>query len=183
MKTITRILLALITTLAALLVAPSADAYTHSSTGSPGRVTAYRVQGTHYPVWTPYGTSWSPGLRTPGPTVYRSPATTGAQTVVVIIQVKRWDGYAWRNVQQRTREYTIWTGQSGIRTGDWDLIPTALNRGQWTVSMAIVWGRRSTGAGLGTRTIYMNQQGDYECATTFSTCYAGAGWVNVWKPM
>lgn len=177
-----RLVLAVLLVVAATLgiVAPQASAYTNGGTiGTPGQAVVYQVIGTHFSVpCGPYA-CFQPGLTINGSYIYRSPATTGAQTVTVNTQVRRWNGIGWVLQTQRTQSLSIPAGYGAVRFGQWNVIPTAA--GAMYVQHAIVWSD-PYGRVLGGRSIVMNTAGDYVCQTRLRGCTAYAGFVTVVQP-
>jgi hypothetical protein len=161
----------------------AASAYNWSNSGSTGGVTPYQVVGTHFSVPCGYGYSgcFQPGVILQGPSVSRSPKTTGAQIVYVVYTVYRYSN-GWYAESTETLQQTIPAGYNGsirFANRNW-LLNTG---GSKYVTFGVGWVDQRTGTVLGTRQIYMNQQGDYVCNTRFTLqCSAGPGYVSVYQP-
>lgn len=147
-----------------------ADAFSGSGSGRPGSLVPPAVQGSHHYVMG----GWYPYLMVQNMTAWRSPATTGSQSVAAAFQVFRWNGSSWAYQTGSTVQGTIAAGYNSIRMPIWSITPTA-GRGYYYVQMTVTW-RSSTGVTLGTTNIYWNGSRDYECATVL-TCSTGTGWV------
>ena len=161
----------------------AASAYNWTNSGSTGGVTPYQVVGTHFsvPCGSGYSGCFQPGVILQGPSVSRSPKTTGAQNVFVTYTVYRYSN-GWYAESSEVLSGSIAAGYNGsIRFANrsW-LLNTG---GSKYVEFGIGWADQRTGAVLGTRKIFMNQQGDYVCNTRFTTaCWAGPGYMNVYQP-
>ena len=176
----------LITTIAALalvtLKPAPASAYTVSSRGSyPGSVTGYVVQGSHYDTCpSTYYTCFTPWIVGSGPAVYRSPASTGNQTITVGYELQRWiDGHGWVTHGSRVHERTLYAGYSWLQMPRIDFLP---NRGgHFRVIIGVAWGNYNDTVNFGVRKLTYNQWGDYTCNTRFP-CQNGGSWVWLRSP-
>jgi hypothetical protein len=153
----------------------SAEAWTQKSSGSAGFVQPYQVQG------LTTGFVLRPTIRVPGPTVYRSPATSGAQNVIVYYQLRRWNGSSWvDDWSSAAQVFVIPSGTSAIRLPNFDFRDLS---GTYRVVSSVSWFNRSTGQHLGTRALFMDGW-DYGCRNSnvdlvYMRCQAGFGSISV----
>lgn len=153
--------------------------FTYTGSGRPGGLTVYRVQGTHLRPCGAWYCAWNPVVSIPGPMIYRSPATSGAQSVLVRYVVQRWDSsFGWSNLIVKDQFDSIWAGHPSTRVPQQTWYPT--KAGYLRVFMIFAWA--SGGTSLGGRTVSMVHQGDYECATRMQTCFTGPGYVFLRSP-
>lgn len=153
-----------VTTITASLVAgaPATAATYGAGTGQPGAVGTGVIvaNGTEKP-WTIYGHTFSASLRMPNLTIYRSAATSGAQSVGITYRLMRWDGYRWV-AAHTTQMYTatIAAGQSAVSI-DQGIRLVASYSGHYYMEVDVVWA--IPGYSLGGRRILFNQPGDFRC--------------------
>jgi hypothetical protein len=164
---------------ALLLVTPDqASAYTQTArSGSPGSLTVYKVQGSHYNSCQGLGYEcWSPWVTGSTPYVYRSPATNNTQIISLAYALQWWNGSSWVNLaNSRTYQRYLYAGYSYVQMPRPDFIPN--RSGYFRVRMAVNWATTG-GTILGARTLQFDQPGDYRCNTRFSNyCSASGGWV------
>jgi hypothetical protein len=170
-------------TLAAMVLASApAHAYTISrSQGRPGRVIAYKIQGSHFnscgSLTAPCYTPWVVGT---GPVVHRSRATRKRQFISVFYRLRVWNGTRW--VIHGTRNHFAWLrrGHRRIQMPRPDFLPNT--SGSFRFGMTVVW-QRPTGRVIGARVFTYNRAGDYVCNTAFTQhCSATGGWVYLRSP-
>ena len=162
--------------MSALLAGPPASAFSYATTGQPGYVSLPAVKGVHLNVCA-YG-CFQPALIVSGPTVYRSPASSGAQLVYLTYTLKTWSN-GWMNQINESAQYTIPAGQNTVLTNEKSWLPNT--GGYKQVWMTVSHIDIQTNTALGIRSIVMDQQGDYVCETRFP-CEAGPGWVFIREP-
>jgi hypothetical protein len=178
-KRAARLTLALLVAAIVMTTVPAtpAAAYQMVTAGhSPGRVTAYQVQGSHYNSCVGmYYTCFTPWVVGTGPMVYRSPATTATQKVGVQYILQRWNGSSWSFQSQRTHTAFIPAGYNRVQMPRVDFLP---NRGGYfRLLLVVAWSNANETRGFGSRSFVYNHSGDYVCNTRFP-CQVGAG--NVW---
>lgn len=154
-----------------------AHAYHYGTQGRyPGNVSPGVVQGSHIDLCAGLGyTCLKPWVYATGPVVYRSPASTGRQTVQVNYQLDRWNGSNW--VVQSTKAYASYInpGYGSVRMPRVDFQPTS-GRGYYRLGMAVAWGNSTGSVGYGSRALSFDEARDYVCNTRYA-CSVGAGWV------
>jgi hypothetical protein len=112
-----------------------------------------------------------------GPYVYRSPATSGAQDVMGVYLVERWNSSTskWDVVsRQDTPIYTIPAGQKGIYLPRLWRSPGGnqlYNRGYFRVQWIIAWGAAGN-ASLGSTILSPDRAGDLRCRSMVRPCEA-----------
>jgi hypothetical protein len=156
---------------AILAVAAPAAGFSHSGSGLYGSVSAPVVQGSHLPVG---GVYW-PTLINQGLVTGRSAGSSGAQTIAASYRAYKWNGSVWAYSTGSTVSTTLYAGYQTVRLPSWTVYPTS-GRGHYYVEATITW-KTPAGALLGTRYVYFNQAGDYQCATIVKPCSVGTGWV------
>lgn len=177
-----RVLLVLLATVIALTVlqAAPASAYTTRSSGSPGRVTGYVVQGSHYDTCpSPYYTCFTPWVVGTGPMVYRSPASRGTQLITAVYKLQRYDGSYWVDHSQRVHTRYLYAGYGRLRMPRVDFLPNS--GGYFRVIIGVAWTNSADTASHGAKVLTYNQVGDYTCNTRFP-CDARNGYVWLRSP-
>lgn len=160
-----------------------ASRYTWLYGGSPGGVTPSVVAGTHLQVPCTYGKCFQPGLQTAGAVVSPSPATSGAQTVLLHTLTFKEDRVFGGWTQEGTpdsQQVTIASGIQSARFTDDQWLPNTGGAKQvaFTVLWSDVYGQR-----LGWQLLVMNEARDYVCHTDFTLyCTVGDGFVSVVEP-
>lgn len=151
------------------------NAYTPTGiSGKPGKVVVSKVVGSHYPGQTSWGTVWSLWLSDSGTTVYRSPATTGAQKVASQYTIYRWNGSRWAAVTStQMMVHTIPAGVNAVKMPLLSVQPTS-PIGYYRVVQTIIWTTSNGSTLLGSFTADMNQNSDYQCNTLFQ-CFIKNG--------
>jgi hypothetical protein len=157
----------------------SASAYTNTAAGSAGGFSLERrTQG----LGLHEGGAWVPvpGLRVHGPTVWRSPATSGAQNVGYTYLVQRWSGTSWQNAVWSPAE----VARLGSDTNSWTRLPVrdfgsfGISDGYYRVILLVRWSDANTGRWLGSQEVSLVHSGDYEClASLYVSCSVGSGWI------
>jgi hypothetical protein len=109
---------------------------------------------------------------------YRSPATSGDQTVMAAYTLQRWSGSSWVTIaQQGWLTGVIRAGQSYVAFPALNMVPSNFLRGYYyRVTWAVVWST-PTGTGLGGTMVVSNLATDHTCVTTRYLCTAYAGSV------
>jgi hypothetical protein len=158
----------------------NAEAWTHTATGIPGGVTPRVVQG----LGTLDGSLRTvPTVRVNGPTVSRSPASTGSQDVWYAYQLTAWNGSSWAIVRSMSQyRRAPLSGSHALTLPYFDFKPVS---GDYRVTIKLAWADATSGRILGERTIYMNQMGDFQCLVTADymntvRCARGSNWIEVW---
>lgn len=176
-----RTVLAVLLTLLAVsttIGADQAQAWTRAvSQGRPGSLNLPYVRAYDEGQYTTYGPYLA--FSSARPTVYRSPATSGAQDVMGLYTIQRWNGSSWSNVtSQRTAAYRIPAGYSYVQLPGVSRAPST-QRGYFRVVWVFAWADARSGASLGSTSIVPAHSGDLRCATTARPCSASAGWVRI----
>ena len=172
--------------LATMLVALAAtskpaDAYTVTNSGRPGSVEAYKIQGTHFNSCQSMGYEcWTPWVTGTGPIVYRSPATTGNQAIVVVYDLYKWSNGSWTKQSTRNHTRTLSAGYSKIQMPRPDFLPNS-GAGYFRVMTTVGWGN-SSGQTLGIKVLDYNESGDYSCNTRFTSACSSSDWVYLKSP-
>ena len=114
------------------------------------------------------------------PFVYRSPATTGAQSVQGIYLVQRWNGTNWYQVaRQDTPAYTIPAGSEGVWLPKLYRSPHRLHvRGYFRVSWLVAWAG-ADGSALGSVIINPSRTSDFRCQQMLRPCAVSNRWVRL----
>jgi hypothetical protein len=137
-----RLLMTLTIALTTLLcvATASASAWTYSArSGSPGAVVAAPAaafQDVNYQY--AWGTSTRPLVTADTATVRRSPATRGAQDVLVRYALEGWDGSRWVEVMASTSHVRMYAQHTQARFGNLVLYPRAL-LGSYRVTQSFHW--------------------------------------------
>lgn len=162
------------------LQAAPASAYTTRNSGNPGRVTGYQVQGSHYDSCTsPYYTCFTPWVVGHGPAVYRSPSSSGTQTITAVYQLQRYNGSYWVNYSSRVYTRYLQRGYSWMYLPRIDFLPNTA--GSFRVVIGIAWSNQYDTVTFGAKKLVYNRSGDFICNTRFP-CEAGAGYVWLRSP-
>lgn len=185
LKTTKGKLLVMAMVLAAMLVALAATskpaaAYTQSTSGKPGSVTNYKAQGSHLAVYCGIAgyNCYTPWVIAQGPVVYRSPASTGTQTIAVLYTFERWNGSGWVQAAQKSATRSLQAGYSKIQMPRGDYTPNG--NGYFRVHTSIGWANSNDTVAFGQRHLFYTQVGDYSCNTNLpSKCNASNGWVQL----
>lgn len=111
-----------------------------------------------------------------GPLVYRSPATTGAQDVVAVYSLERWNGAAWTTQAQGTASARIGAGYGSVRMPRASFMPTS-GKGIYRVTWAFAWKVPGASANLGGGVLTANSTSDFACITPLRPCRVSAGYV------
>ena len=169
----------LATMLVALAAASKpADAYTQATGGRAGSVTTYKIEGTHLnPCAAMSYSCYAPYVRSAGPLVYRSPATTGKQLIGLQYELAKWNGSNWVVHSTKTYARYLQAGNSWIRMDGHEF---QLNSpGYYRVKLSITW-QTPTNQYLGHRIRLSDQPGDYYCNTQWTDrCNASNGWLEL----
>lgn len=166
----------LVVVLAGLLASASpasAWQYAGSDAGRPGSVTATATVHVGklnvYPIGlqlTLYGSA--------GPTVTRSPATTGAQDASIFYSVQRWNGSQWVQVTSQRSSVRIPAGVQQGREPALYVIPSS-GTGYYRVVEVFTWYVAGTNSVLGMTTIVPHLASDQACH--YIPCQSTAGYV------
>ena len=118
-----------------------------------------------------YTYTWQLRISNPfGPTVTRSPATSGAQDANVIYSVQVWDGTQWTERLRVVRNGRIPAGYNAVRSPSFDAYPTVAVRGYVRVVIGINWFVAGTNTRLGYTNLVPDRASDHQCATTVRPC-------------
>ena len=157
-------------------LAPTAHAYSGSTTGRPGGITFERIQGTHYNscTHTTTYTCFTPWIVGSGPAVSRSPAFGGTQAVLAIYALQVWNGAAWATFGTG-RYHTVYLSATrpSARFPRVDFLPK--RGGYFRVAISVTWSTLGD-VTLGGRAALYNHNADYFCNTRFP-CSVGSGSV------
>ena len=127
------------------------------------------------------GTKYFTVFGSTGPTVYRSPATSGVQYVRVRYVVERWNGAAWQVLaSSNVFSGQIAANQSGVRfTQAPNMLPT-VTTGYFRLTYAVGW-LDAAGTTLALASIVPNLTSDQFCTTVNPnrSCTTYAGYVAV----
>jgi hypothetical protein len=117
-------------------------------------------------------------MNSTGPTVSRSPATTGAQDVEIYYSLQVWDGIQW--VQQTAqRSYgRVGAGYSNVRLPALVQYPKAY-RGYTRVVEMITWYVGGTSTMLGSTLITPHLASDQVCVTPLRPCASYPGYMRL----
>lgn len=150
-------------------LARRAHAYQYTSSGRPGQVTIYKVNGTL--------SNNRPQLYDVGTRVYRSPASTGSQTVLNYYQIYRWNGSSWAYFYSTpAKSRTIPAGTSWVTMPQLNILPSQYANYYYIVQR-IQWSG-ANGVVVGSLAATMNQSGDYQCVNVLpSKCSVGNGYI------
>lgn len=111
-----------------------------------------------------------------GPIAYRSPASTGAQTVNARYSVQKWNGSAWINVASSP----LLTGQIGaVQTGvqfTRAYLQPIEARGYFRLTWGFDW-YNASGTRIGSAFGTSNLTSDHVCVTRIRLCQSSAGFV------
>jgi len=113
-----------------------------------------------------------------GPVVRRSPATRGAQIVVVVYSVQRYDGAQWLLVTHQRSLARVPAGVQRMRLANAYLQPLQ-SRGYFRVQMVCGWFAAGNGAKLGSTVLTPDAAADHRCITRSRPCQASAGFVRL----
>lgn len=155
-----------------------AAAYTHSRSGNPGGVDAYKAQGSHLAIYCGIAgySCYTPWVIAQGPVVYRSSSSTGTQTITVLYTFERWNGSGWVRTAQKTATRYLYAGYSRVQMPRGDYTPNG--NGYFRVHTTIAWANSNDTVVFGMRNLQYDQVGDYSCNTNLtSKCNASNGWV------
>ncbi len=146
-----------------------------STSGRPGAVTAVN-QIVLADIYVSPGVQNATFLSNTGPTITRSPATSGAQDAYVLYTIQRWNGSAWAQVTQGAGYGRIPAGTSQVRLPAMYIIPTSA-KGYYRVTETFYWFAGGTNTQLGRSAIIPDQVSDQGCITTSRPCAAYAGYI------
>jgi hypothetical protein len=146
--------------------------------GRPGRVTVTTpVHALDITYWYSYGPVTLKQMQnSAGPTVTRSPATTGAQDVVIIYSLQVWNGSAWVQKTRAIGSRRIAAGYSSVRLPHLTAFPN-VGRGYFRVVEGIGWFVAGTSTQLGFTAIVPHLTSDHVCTTPIRNCYAYPGYI------
>lgn len=177
------LLVILAATIASLVVTPSrADAWTYAFVyGRAGSVSVPQVLAVddgQYTTYGPYLTLRSHG----GPTVHRSPATSGPQNVAGIYIVQQWHGSSWVEItRQSTGTYQIPAGYNSVHLPRLHRSPSS-QRGYFRIVWIFGWDDANTGAALGHTIITPSVTSDFHCATSARACAPSSHSMRIGRP-
>jgi hypothetical protein len=112
-----------------------------------------------------------------GPLAYRSPASTGAQTVLLRVQYEKWNGTQWVLSAHTSWTRQILAGQNSVRFPTLYIQPLEA-KGAFRVTWQFLWAS-PTGASLGVITVLPNTTSDHVCVTPYRTCRSNNGYFQV----
>ena len=167
---------ALATLALTLLCASPASAWQYGKpTARPGAVTD--APPVFVPDWYQNGFPILTLLMERGPTVSRSPVTTGDQNISVVYEVQRWSGSNWYQSTYTTSTVRISAGYGRVRLPALFVQPTN-GVGITRVIMGFTW-RTPAGRLLGHRAIYPHRTGDHQCISRARSCAAYPHYANI----
>jgi hypothetical protein len=176
----TRSLLTLIVGIVALGVlsgATPAHAWVSGGTaGRPGAVYLNRVEALDLYIGSYPNTHQQLTFLSNGPTVYRSPSTTGAQDLTITYSIQHWDGYKWVQVTQQLSRSRIAAGYQAVRMPNLYVMPVVA-RGYFRVVEFIQW--YSNGTLVAAHVILPSTTADHACITQSRPCASYAGFLRV----
>jgi hypothetical protein len=154
-----------------------AHAWSHTAgTGTRGNISlpSIHIGDLYMPVgmtqFTLYGET--------GPIVYRSPASTGSQTITAMYYVEKWDASSSRwvitAVSPNLLTGQISANQVGVQLAAPYIQPVQA-RGYFRFSWFFEW-RTSTGVKLGDTVIHSNLVADHVCQTPYRLCQSNSGY-------
>ena len=169
------ITLAMTTVMVLAIGVQSASAWTFSGArGQVGSVTLPVVSVAD--LLMPSGYRAFTLLSNNGPVAYRSPATSGYQTVKARYTVKKFvDGAWYQATNSPLMSRTMATGQSAVRFPALYLQPGSA-RGYFRVTWAFDW-HNANGSMVATTHVVSNQTSDHACVTPVRWCQSFAGYV------
>lgn len=172
--TIAALTLTLATTVGMLgVAAPSASAWQYSQPYRQGTVTLPTVYVAD--LIQPAGNVAFTLMSNTGPVAYRSPATTGVQTVNSRYYVQIWTTGGWAN----SAHSPLMTGQlnSGLSTVTFPraYLQPLQTRGYFRVTWAFDW--YSNGSLIGSTSVVSHLTSDHVCVTQSRLCQSSAGYV------
>lgn len=181
MSALARLVAVLATTLALVAGVPaSSQAFTtYDNRNMYGGVTPSQVVGRG--LYVGGDTFPRPAIRMNAPMVTRSNATSGAQTVTYRLRMFEWSNvYGWQNIWSTVQSsWTIPAGTSRIWLSPYEYTFKRYTTNSVHVQMDFTW-YDSAGRYLGSRSVTMNQAGDYSClASSYVSCSVGNGFVTV----
>jgi hypothetical protein len=149
-------------------------------TGRPGAVSVPTVRFGDTLLQTSAGLIAAPRFDSAGRYVYayRSPATSGDQTVKALYVLEGWSGSGWVKIaHQGWMTRVIRAGQSYVAFPALDISPSNFRRGSYyRVTWSVIWATPA-GAGLGGTRVVSNLASDHRCVTTRYLCTSYAGYV------
>jgi hypothetical protein len=178
------VVLALATVAGAGLAVTPADAVTGSVlSGRPGSVTvrnapmllAWDTQFVSYGVPLTFR-----NFDTQGAIAYRSPATSGAQTVTARYFLQRWTGQ-WTNWRTSdTYSGVLSGGTTSISFPRWQDSPASqpIGENHYRIVYAMNW-YDSLGRNIGFMEVFHNRVGETKCATKWVRCTPSPGWITM----
>jgi uncharacterized iron-regulated membrane protein len=111
-----------------------------------------------------------------GPTVTRSPATNGDQSVTATYYVLRYDGSQWPVQYNQTVRGSIAAGNRAVQLGP--LQHQGNYSGSYSLRVIVAWGQARAGD-LGALTVGADRQQDLICHTFEHRCAPGNGFVQI----
>jgi hypothetical protein len=148
--------------------------------GRPGAVTVttpiHALDITYWYAWGPWTATQI--QNSAGPTVSRSPATSGAQDVVIIYSLQVWNGSQWVQRTTAVGSSRIPAGYSAARLPHLTAFPN-VGRGYFRVVEAITWFVAGTTTQLGFTAIVPHVTSDHRCTTPMRACAAYPGYLKL----
>ena len=140
--------------------AGAAQAYTVSTSGSPGTLGVPRSQG-----WV--AANYSRVVSFPERFVYRSPAYAGNQVVRVYLRVWRYNR-SYRNWDFQVQGIATDTLSAGevMQTGRYSRAFTGLMEDTYATDVLVTWSRAADGVLIGRKIVDYVHSGDYTCYST-----------------
>jgi len=155
---------------------PAGKAYAWSYATPSGRPGAASIPTIYVgDLYMPWGSTQFTLYGSTGPIAYRSPGSTGAQTVAAVYTVQKLVGSSWVT----TATAGMFTGQIGATQSSYRFptpyIQPVESRGYFRVTWTFVW-HSSTGTYLGGTNVVSNLATDHVCVTTSRLCFTAAGY-------
>jgi hypothetical protein len=160
--------------------ASPAHAWVYAGTaGRPGGVTIPQVSMADMQVQTSYGPVTTFTLMSDtGPTVGRSPATSGAQDVLAIYYVQWSSGGPWETVANPVVTARIPSGSASVRLPAVYIHPNS-PKGYYRMAFGFTWNVAGTSTSLGTSFVMPDRTSDHRCITPYRRCAVYAGYARV----
>ncbi len=160
-----RVAIALGAVFASILVSsPQADAQTYWQHGRPGAIQLPRVEA--------YADYLGPFVQLPRHYVWRSPASTGSQRVVLAAVLYRYNRIQDRYYHERS-SWIVINIPAGANGAYLPALRMATSQpGDYTLDYSVGWYRTTNGTSLGTTDINMWHARDYVCADPAPHCQA-----------
>lgn len=112
------------------------------------------------------------------PIAYRSPRTTGAQDVIAVYVLERWNGSAWATFSSTRVSGRIPAGASGVRLPRVGFTPGG-NTGYYRAHWVFAWKVAGRVTNLGSLIVMADRASDFGCSSPLRPCEVGPGYLHV----